>query len=134
MHCKCHFLPNLELKVSSSIVLIDISFHPINVRVFNHHPHHLPLFCLMIVYPSSCVIQLSKIYPRKILSRWNCMKEQESFKMLTWLIWAISMIDDKGLMHKFDVRVCTFVEWKEKLIVPKLDNLFKHVGCWKSKV
>jgi hypothetical protein len=94
------FYQTFNLKVSFSIVLIDISFHPIKIRLVNHHPHHLPLFYLMIVYPLSCVIQLSKIYPRKILSRGNCMKEQESFKMLTWLLWAKSMIDDKGLVHQ----------------------------------
>jgi hypothetical protein len=30
--------------------------------------------------------------------------------------------------------VCTFVEGKEKLLAPKLDNLLKYQGCYKAQV
>jgi hypothetical protein len=43
-------------------------FVPIKVRLVHHlpHNHHLMFFCLLIAYPSSCVIQLLKIQQQEM--------------------------------------------------------------------
>jgi len=43
-------------------------------------------------------------------------------------------INEKGAMHQVKCKICTFVEREEKSITPKLDNLSKHVKCWKPLV
>jgi hypothetical protein len=35
------------------------------------------------------------------------------------------MWDKKGEMHHVQCKECTFVEGKQKLLIPKLDNLLK---------
>jgi predicted Zn-ribbon and HTH transcriptional regulator len=46
----------------------------------------------------------------------------------TWttkLPWAKSMWEKKGEVHHVQCKECTFVEGKQKLLIPKLDNLLK---------
>ncbi len=43
------------------------------------------------------------------------------------LLWAKSIIDEKGAMHQIRCKIFTFVEAKKKLLVPKLDSLLIHV-------
>ncbi len=47
----------------------------------------------------------------------------------THLPWAKSIVDDKGEVHLVKCMTCTFVVGKDKLLIPKLDNLLKHVVC-----
>jgi len=54
--------------------------------------------------------------------------------LIICLPWAKLMFDEKGQLHQARCMVCTFVERKEKLLAPKLDNLLKHQGCCKAKV
>jgi hypothetical protein len=44
------------------------------------------------------------------------------------------MIDDEGLVHWIQCKICIVVEGKERLMVPKLDSLLKHARCWNCKV
>jgi hypothetical protein len=37
------------------------------------------------------------------------------------------MIHEKGEIHQVKCKICTFVERKEELLVPKLNNLLKYV-------
>jgi hypothetical protein len=39
------------------------------------------------------------------------------------------MIHEKGAMHQVKCKICTFIEGKEKLLAPKLNNLLKYVVC-----
>jgi len=42
-----------------------------------------------------------------------------------------------GRMHHVRWGICTNVEWREKLLIPKLDGLYKHSGkkrCKHAKV
>lgn len=48
--------------------------------------------------------------------------------------WVESIIDYKGNVHKVHYAIYWKVEGKEKLLIPKLNNLLKHVGCRKTKV
>jgi hypothetical protein len=48
-----------------------------------------------------------------------------------WIIkfrWAKFVVDAHGKVHKVKSKVCTKITSKEKLIAPKLDNLWKHGG------
>ncbi len=44
------------------------------------------------------------------------------------------IIDDKGLMHQVMCKICTYVEGKEKFIVPKLNSLLEHANHQKCKI
>ncbi len=64
------------------------------------------------------------------------MSMHESFKMCGLLTChgAKLMFDEKGQVPWVHCMVCTFVEKKEKLLAPKLNNLLKHQGHYKAKV
>ncbi len=42
------------------------------------------------------------------------------------------MVDAHGKVHKVKCKVCTKIDGKEKLLAPKLDNLWKHNGRRKA--
>lgn len=44
------------------------------------------------------------------------------------------IIGEDGQMHRVRCKICTKVGCKEKLLVPKLDGLHKHVGRRKCKL
>lgn len=44
------------------------------------------------------------------------------------------MWDKKGEVHLVRCKKCTFVEGKQKLLTPKLDNLLKNKGHKKSTI
>jgi hypothetical protein len=50
------------------------------------------------------------------------------------LPWVEFVIDTIGNVHQIQCAICSKVEGKPKLLVPKLDNLLKHVGRLKAKV
>jgi len=52
----------------------------------------------------------------------------------TKLPWVKFIIDDKGLIHQVMCKICTYVEGKEKLIVPKLNSLVEHASHRKCKI
>jgi hypothetical protein len=60
--------------------------------------------------------------PRKFQDAWT-----------THLPWVESIIDEKGLVQQVRCKIYTIVRGKEKLLAPKLNSLFKHVGHWKAK-
>jgi hypothetical protein len=53
---------------------------------------------------------------------------------ITKLPWVKFMIDDKGLMQQIMCKICSYVEGKEKLIVPKLNSLLQHASHRKCKI
>jgi hypothetical protein len=48
------------------------------------------------------------------------------------LPWAESVVGSNGKAAQIWCKVCTKSEGKQKLLVPKLDCLWKHVGCFGS--
>jgi hypothetical protein len=38
------------------------------------------------------------------------------------------MVDEQGRVHKIKWKICTKINYKEKLLAPKLDNFWKHGG------
>jgi len=42
------------------------------------------------------------------------------------------VVDAHGKVHKVKCKVCTKIDGKEKLLAPKLDNLWKHNGKRKA--
>lgn len=46
--------------------------------------------------------------------------------------WAESMVGSNGKVAQIWCKVCTQIEHKQKLLVPKLNFLWKHVGCFGS--
>ncbi len=86
---------------SSSRIIIDI---------------HEPEFKLLDVQPS-----------KKKKPKWQVQRHFQD----TWATkfpWAEVVMGEDGRMHHVRCRICTHVEWREKLLVPKLDGLYKHSG------
>jgi hypothetical protein len=50
------------------------------------------------------------------------------------LTWAESITNEDGKVHKVKCKICSKMEWKDKLIALKLDNLWKHGGRKKALV
>jgi hypothetical protein len=48
--------------------------------------------------------------------------------------WAKSIVDDRGKVHQVQCAICLKIEGKERLLVPKLNKLFKHASRFKAKV
>ncbi len=47
--------------------------------------------------------------------------------------WVESILDEKGHVQQVWCKICTFVQRKDNLLVPKLDSLLKHQNHWKAK-
>ncbi len=65
-------------------------------------------------------------------------REYEKNKVIqdVWITkfrWAKLVVDACGKVHKVKSKVCTKIKNKEKLIAPKLDNLWKHGGRRKEE-
>jgi hypothetical protein len=43
-------------------------------------------------------------------------------------MWVEFVVGDEGLIHVMRWKVCSKVQHKDKLFVPKFDNLSKHTG------
>jgi hypothetical protein len=49
----------------------------------------------------------------------------------TWVVklpWAVSILSSNGKVVQVECKVCSLIEGKDKLLVPKLDSFWKHVG------
>jgi hypothetical protein len=46
----------------------------------------------------------------------------------------INIVDEISNVHKVQCAICTKVKGKEKLFMPKLNNLFKHARRHEAKV
>jgi len=46
----------------------------------------------------------------------------------------INIVDETDNVHKGQCAICTKVKGKEKLFMPKFDNLLKHIGRHETKV
>jgi hypothetical protein len=49
-------------------------------------------------------------------------------------LWAKSMLGSNGKVVQVWCKICTWIESKNKLLVPNLDSLRKHVGHSKALV
>jgi hypothetical protein len=47
--------------------------------------------------------------------------------------WAKVVMGEGRIMHHVQCKICTNVEWREKLLIPKLDGFDKHSGRTKCK-
>jgi len=52
----------------------------------------------------------------------------------TRFCWSKLVCGKDGKMHKVKCWVCSKVEGRDKLLVPKLDYLIKHSGMWKCTI
>lgn len=50
------------------------------------------------------------------------------------LPWAEAVVGESGLITQVRCKICSDVEGREKLLVPKLDSLYKHAGRRKALV
>lgn len=67
--------------------------------------------------------------------KWNHEDVQHfQDKWVPCLPYAKSIINYKSNVHKVHYVICSKVEGKEKLFIPKLNNMLKHVGHHKSKI
>lgn len=48
------------------------------------------------------------------------------------LPWAEAVMGAEGRVSQVQSKVCSFVERREKLLVPKIDSLWKHAGRRKA--
>jgi len=48
--------------------------------------------------------------------------------------WAKCITNDRGKVHQVRCAICLKIEGKERLLVPKLNMLFKHASRLKAKV
>ena len=49
------------------------------------------------------------------------------------LPWAESVFSEDGKIKQVCCKICSNVEGRDKLLVPKLDSLYKHCGRRKAK-
>lgn len=55
----------------------------------------------------------------------------------TWVVklpWAKSILSSNGKVVQVECKVCSLIEGKDKLLVPKLDSFWKHVGHHKALI
>jgi hypothetical protein len=62
------------------------------------------------------------------------MREPRSCKMFPsfMYLWVESILDENGHVQQVWCNIHTFVQRKDKLLVPKFDSLLKHQNHWKA--
>jgi hypothetical protein len=127
----CFHLVRCLLLCSSQIIFRFRLIFPISVNEVNHE---LALVFLTCITPLEEPLNLNPIPKTK---KKKCDHEIVRHFQNKWsmqLPWVESVIVTICNVHQIQCVICSKMEGKPKLLVPKLDNLLRHVGHLQAKV